>query len=471
MIRAGQLSSRLLSSHPLSMTRRLAIVIAFPMLMFGAGFGLAGAYLIDKTVTAVNDRSLSAAARAMADALTVKDGVLMLDLPPAAFGMLENSARDSVFYNVMRANMVITGYSDLPSPSVADLHDGESAVHDAVYRGRPIRLAIEARRLPGVRQLVIVKVAETTQSRKDSFRQLMLGLLTLEIALIGLALLLLPVAMRWAMRPMIRLRDDMERRNVDHLAPILDTDTPGELRPLVGAFNAVLDRLDRAMRHMRQFTADASHQMRTPLSILRTHVSVLKTMGLNDPAKNQSLSDIDLATERLQRLLVQLLAMARAENTVLKGARGRLMALDRTVRDVASSHAPHAARHDIRLRFECDDLPVASHVVDADLLTEILSNLIDNAILYNDPGGTIWVRVRQMGDSMAIEVEDDGPGIPPQDRARVMERFTRLCNDEHRPGSGLGLSIASALAGSIGARLHLFDGAGGRGLRVQIIWE
>ncbi len=453
------------------MTRRLAVVIAFPMLVLGAGFGLAGAYLIDKTVTAVNDRSLSAAARAMADALTVEDGRLMLDLPPAAFGMLENSARDSVFYSVIRDGKVITGYRDLPRPPVAELRDGESTIRDAHYRGRPVRLAIEARRLPGVRALVVIEVAETTQSRRDSSRQLMFGLLTLEIALIGVALLLLPLAMRWAMRPMIRLRDDMERRNVNHLAPIPDADTPGELRPLVGAFNALLYRLDQAMRHMRQFTADASHQMRTPLSVLRAHVSVLKTMGLNNPAKNQSLVDIDMATERLQRLLVQLLAMARAENAVLKGARGRMMALPGIVRQIASSHAPDAARRNMRLHFEDSDTAPASLLVDADLLTEILSNLIDNAIRYNDPGGTVWVRVRAEGDSVILEVEDDGPGIRPEDRKRVLERFTRLCNDEHRPGSGLGLSIASALAESLGARLWLLDRPAGRGLKVQLAWD
>lgn len=455
---------------PLSLSRRLTMAIVLPMAMFALAMGFGGAYVIENSVTAVNDRSLGAAARAISEALAVEDGELTLDLPPAAFGMLENNARDNIYYSIRHGRDVITGYADLPQSNAGDMTDTESRFADSMFRGQPIRMAIEARRLPGLSGPVIVQVAETTQGRRDAARQLRLGLAALEIGLIAIALLLIPIAVGWAIRPMSRLRETMENRPAADLSPLPDLQAPRELRPLVVAFNALLARLDEAMRGLRQFTADASHQMRTPLSILRTHVSVLQAAGVENPQARQSIADIDTATERLQRLLVQLLALARAENAQLDRRDMPPIQIVDHMREISAELAAEALRRGIDLVFDVDGetgRAGTTRNLNAELLRELVHNLIDNAIRYNGHGGTIWVRVRH-GDPLRVEIEDDGPGIPTPDRIRVFERFTRLASDNDSPGSGLGLPIARTIATILGIDLSLNDRVDGTGLLARL---
>jgi two-component system sensor histidine kinase TctE len=238
-----------------------------------------------------------------------------------------------------------------------------------------------------------------------------------------------------------RVRDEMDHRAATDLTPLPLTSVPAELRDLVRAFNAMLARLDAGMRGVRRFTADASHQMRTPLSILRAHVAVLRQARPGSAEASSSIDDIDQASNRLSHLLVQLIALARAE------------------------HALEAVRAGIDLHFDRAADPAMART-DPALATELVSNLVDNAIRYNRPGGTVSVLVDRAGATIAIE--DDGPGIAPRDRERVFMRFMRLKRDARTEGSGLGLPIARSLAEAIGARLTLATPRSGRGLRVEV---
>ena len=450
-----------------SLTARLLRSMVLPMAGVALLLGFGGAIAIRGAVQAVNDRILGAASRAIAESLNVEDGEVALNLSPAIFGMLEDNERDNVYYSVTSSGKVVTGYDDLPNIAPKGLRDTEVVFNSATYKGRGVRIVAEGRRLPGIAQPVVVEVAETLGARERIAQRLLIGLAILEAALIGLSAILLPLAVRWGVRPLIRLGSDMDQRVAADLTPLPTEDVPSELRDLVRAFNGVLQRLDATLEGMRRFTADASHQMRTPLSILRTHIALLRKVAPGSPEAVHSVDDIDQASVRLQRLLVQLLALARADNAAIAPDATETVDVNELVAAVASEHAADAVREGIELHFE--RAPGDPRVMtQPGLCAELVGNLIDNAIRYNKPAGSVAVLVEPVAGGVAIVVEDDGPGIPPVDRERVFTRFTRLDRDNQRPGSGLGLPIARALAEAIGATLDLDTARSGQGLRVTV---
>jgi two-component system sensor histidine kinase TctE len=449
-----------------------------PVTGFAVLLGLGGAWATQSIVEAVNDRLLGASARAVAETLAVEDGQIVLDLPPWALGMLENTSRDNIYYNVHSGDQLVTGYPNLPPPSEATLTDQETVFRYGQYRGQRVRIAAEARRLPRNENLVIVQVAETLEARHALSQRMLIQLVLLELAILALASLLVPIAVRWGLAPLRRLRRGMDARNAGDFTPLPLADVPRELRDLVTAFNALLGRLDQAVEGMRRFTADASHQMRTPLSILRTHIGVVKKTPIEDPKALESLADIEAATDRLQRLLTQLLALARAEGT---GSGQSLTSVDigSVARQVAESHALPALRAEIDLRFILEDSEPFLASSDPVLAAELISNLIDNAICYNRAGGTVTIRVIRAAEGgeerVVVAIEDDGPGIPEAERETIFTRFRRLERDQHRPGTGLGLSIVKAIAHVLHAEITLGDGSEHRGLLVRVAfpvtWE
>lgn len=461
------MSTRHLTLQGDSLTARLLRSMVLPMAGLALLLGFGGAIAIRSAVQAVNDRILGAASRALAESLNVEDGEVALNLSPAIFGMLEDNERDNVYYSVRASGRVLTGYGDLPDVARRGLRDTEVEFYDASYQDRPVRIVAEGRRLPGLAQPVVVEVAETMGARERVARRLLIGLAVLELLLIGLTVILLPIAVRWGMRPLRRLSAEMDQRVGSDLTPLPSKDVPTELNDLVRAFNGMLRRLDLTLQGMRRFTADASHQMRTPLSILRTHIALLRQAPPGSAEAEQSLDDIDQASERLQRLLTQLLALARADNAAVAPESLEIVDANDFAATVAADNAERAVRERIELTFErCPDDPVIA--IHAGLCAELLGNLIDNAIRYNKANGSVAVTVSSGGGGVAIVIEDDGPGIAVEDRERAFTRFARLDRDTKRTGSGLGLPIAQSLAAATGAILTLDTARSGQGLRATV---
>ena len=440
--------------------------MVIPVMVLALVLGLGGGWVINQAVQTVNDRILGAASRAIIDSLTVEDGAVGLDLSPAIFGMLEDAARDNVYYSVTHQGQVLTGYEDLPSIAPGNMVDTQVVFGDAVYLGRPVRVVAEARRLPQIDGVVVVQVAETLRARQRISNRLLTGLVILELVLIGVSLALLPLAIRWGLRPLHRVQAEMDRRAASDLSPITLDSVPTELRELVGGFNAMLARLDSAIKGIQRFTADASHQMRTPLSILRTHIALLRKAEPGVAAARESIEDISQASERLQHLIVQLLALARADGA--DQSRVELAAVDpnEIAAAAAAEHALTAVEAGIDFNF--DRLAHAPAVMTNRVLAiEMIGNLIDNAIKHNRAGGHVRIGLEVLDRQVRVAVEDDGPGIPPDEREKVFGRFERLHRDPSR-GSGLGLSIVAALARVIGADVGLETPATGRGLRAVV---
>jgi two-component system sensor histidine kinase TctE len=260
----------------------------------------------------------------------------------------------------------------------------------------------------------------------------------------------------------------LSRREFDETVP--STGSPDELGSMAQALETLRTSALEAQRlqeAMSRFTADASHQMRTPLTILRTHISVLEGLITTRGAAHASLMDIQEAADRLERLLIQLLKLARADSGKSVDKETVPIDLREVVQEVAMKQVPQALEAGIELHFEAEPRPFPTQA-NPIMVNEILANLIDNAIRYNQSGGSVIVRLTDTDGKHVVSVEDDGPGIPDAERDKVFTRFYRLSRDQGRVGSGLGLATVQSLATTLNAEVIMSAGTDNRGLRVRV---
>ena len=306
--------------------------------------------------------------------------------------------------------------------------------------------------------------------RNDSFRILMIAGADLSAVIaFGIAAVIM-VRRRFA-QPMRQLTASIDRfSRRDYSTAVPGIDSPDELGSMANALEALRTatiEAERLQLAMNRFTSDASHQMRTPLAILRSHLAVLETLIDSAHAGHASLVDLREAADRLQRLLIQLLSLARAESSQFEES--ELSDLAEVAADTAREYALQAKGAGVELQFESDGMAVPTRLSRI-VVREILSNLIDNAIRYNQPGGRVTVRLRHDGDgAIILEVADNGPGIPESEWPRALTRFYRMPRDQARPGSGLGLAIVESLVSSLGGTLARILESDSPGLTVRVV--
>ena len=271
-----------------------------------------------------------------------------------------------------------------------------------------------------------------------------------------------------SLRPLARLARQVGEQDTARLAPVPAAGLPAEVAPLATALNALLDRLGLAWAGQRAFVADAAHELRSPLTALKLQAQVLRRLGETGAAeadRQTALAALSAGVDRAARLVEQLLALARAEPGAPQPEHQPvdLAALLRQV--VADVAEPLAAARGSQVRVEIQ-APVSVPGDGAELAV-LLRNLIDNALRYSPPGGTVQLRLSQGATGPCLTVDDSGPGIPAAERERVFERFVRGQASDGTTGSGLGLAIVRSIARRHGARTDLGDSALG-GLRVSL---
>lgn len=463
--------SRAAHANP-SLRRRLLWVLISTLSVVAVALGAGGTLLIQRVVDRSFDKLLGASVQEVAETLAPERGNISLDIPPAALGMLENAERDNVYYSVRQGSRLLTGYSDLPVLKLRGTGPRSMSFQFALFRSQLIRIGAEARQLPGIAAPVVVEVARTTGERWDLMLVMLGALYLLEVILVVFAGLLIWPGLKWSLQPVERIREELENKPADHadFAPLDLRYAPSELVGLVDGFNHLLKRLEDAVAGMRQFTADASHQMRTPLAILKTHLALLGQHVTPSVAGTSSLADIQSAVTRLESLLTRLTALARADEAARGGIQRSSVDLRAVIAQVVGDLIPLATRRDISLSVDAPERPVwifAERIIAA----EILENLVDNALRYNRTGGAVCIAVREGKESVTIAVEDDGPGIPETERKHVFERFYRLQRDQAQPGSGLGLPIVRTLSEALHARVSIDAPVSGMGLIVAVRFE
>ena len=257
---------------------------------------------------------------------------------------------------------------------------------------------------------------------------------------------LLVFGLRRSLRPLDSARSIIIQRNAQSLEPITSDDIPIEVAPLVSSINDLLSRLGAAFAVQRRFLADAAHELRTPVTALRLQLQRLER-AKDDTSRAQALAELGAGIARSQRLIEQLLHVARTEPGG-EALHPEAVDLAELVRSVVTAFSLKADRHGIDLGAKC----FGSVTVDGDIeqLTVLLNNLIENALRYTPAGGVVDVEACLSSGKPALRVVDTGPGIPEAERERVFDRFSRgvdatsLARDGG--GSGLGLAIVRAIA-------------------------
>jgi two-component system, OmpR family, sensor histidine kinase TctE len=321
---------------------------------------------------------------------------------------------------------------------------------------------------------LIFMLADGSDARQRWVRNVLLRVLLPNLLLFAVAAVVLSWGISRALQPLIELKQAVERRSPRDLSPIDDRQTPAEVRPLVAALNRLFARVNEQSETQRRFVADAAHQLRTPLAGLQAQVEAwaqaARSMGAGDLLSLRAEQVLRLrdATRNTTQLANQLLALSRAD--ALRGdATLETVDLAELCETVLEHFLDAASARRIDLGLEAAPARTQGH---AWLLRELLINLVDNAIKYTSPGGAVTLRCGQgAADNAAwIEVEDDGPGIAPAERARVLQRFYRVPGTGGS-GHGLGLAIADGIARVHRTQLQLDSGTTGRGLRVRVVFD
>nr|WP_315137993.1 sensor histidine kinase N-terminal domain-containing protein [uncultured Limnohabitans sp.] len=454
-----------------SLRRRLLSWILWPLMgLIGVnawvGYGNA--------VQAANeayDRSLYLAARTLAEELEWRDGRLQLDVLKAAGYLFENHTGSRLFYKVTSVGGAwLAGDAALPSAPVRD----KSAVKyfalvqfdDGVYLNQPVRLAELTHVMEEAgpaEALIKITVAETMEARQQLIQHILWDTLGSQGLLLLAAALLVVWGVQRGIRPLEAFRQQLAHKADDDFSPIQPPDLPRELRPLIETLNSYLERLGRLIDIRKRFLDNAAHQLRTPLTALKTQLALAQRNA--EPEQAQALmSAARQTTDDAVRLTEQLLAMTRVEHA-------REMHSPQTV-DVVALAKRVTQEHLMRAHQLGDDLGLELQVAQCEvhgvdlLLHEALSNLIDNAIHHGPAGTQITVRV----GAHWFEVEDDGPGIAPEHQAHVFERFYRAA-PSGLSGSGLGLAIVKEIASQHGAQVSVRSPVhGGRGTAIRLSW-
>lgn len=311
------------------------------------------------------------------------------------------------------------------------------------------------------RETRTVQVAVTRQDRNQGFSSLVVWLLLPMALLVVLLGVLIHEAVSRALRPLDQLRRDIGQREMAQLHAVPLTDLPDEVAPLAQTLNQLLQRLDHLLAGQRQFLADAAHELNTPLAAIKLQAQLARRAQAGE--RQTALDDLDAGIERAIHLAAQLLQLARLEPDQREPTQ-EAVRLDALVRQAVAAFSGAADARDTDLGIVRAD--AATLVGDRAALRALLDNLLDNALRYTPPGARIDVSLRQDADAVLLEIADNGPGIPAQDRSRATERFVRL-NQSDVTGSGLGLAIARETAALHGGSLQLDDTPGG-GLTVRV---
>jgi len=419
----------------------------------------------------------------------VADGQRVVVLPPSPGRALPRSDDEDTVYFQIRGprGEFLAGDSDVPAvpeiveaprlvlipggpevpptlPAEPRADAGAVQFRDDRILGDPVRVAYA--RVPVVKGQppVLVQVAETRKKREALVSRIISGVLLPQFAIIPLTVILVYLGLTRGLAPLGRLRDRMRARRMGDLSHIPIFGVPDEVRPLVVSFNEMMTRLEANLQAQQRFIADAAHQMKTPLTGLKTQTEL--ALRETDPSQMRAeLERIAESADRATHLIHQLLALARAEASHEKVHKAVHLDAVALARETAGGWAARALARNIDLAFEAVDRPLPIDGVPL-LLREMLNNLIENAIKYTPVGGHVTVRAGGE-EFVTIEVEDDGVGIPAAERERVFERFYRVLGTD-ADGSGLGLPIVQEIAALHSAGVELASGAGGKGTRVTV---
>ena len=402
------------------------------------------------------DRTLLASAKSLGEQLVVtgrgNDARLQATVLYSALEPFEADNRSRMFYRVNGfAGEMVSGFEDLPPWRGRLPARGPYAAlvdfYDDRFRGEPVRVAVLLQPVAGQdgRGMATIQVAETLELRQTLARQILVDTLWRQ----ALLLLVITAVVVWvvqrATRPVREISAQLVERSENDLAPIATTRAPRELLPLVDATNQVMARLAHLLAYQKRFVRDTSHQLRTPLAVLRTQLQSAQR-GDVDPA--QALHEMSGTVERATQLANQMLALAKVEQLRQQGE-APVVDWAEIARAVALDLAPLIAQQQLDFDIDTVRAPVRGHEW---ALRELTRNLLHNAVKLSRPRGDLTVRLTVAGPQATLCIADSGPGITPELRRRLFQPFS---SGDPRSGSGLGLAICQEIVSTLGGEIRL----------------
>ncbi len=400
------------------------------------------------------DRMLVTTAYSIGDQVRDEERQLRVNVSFATLEVYEAGYSTRMIYKVSdRQGNYIAGDRDLATYRAAPGAWPAAPALLQIYQGRygsaPVRVAVIAQPFKpgnvGAGGGAVIQVAEPLEFRQSVVRDILWGTVLRQALLLAIISVTTTLAVTWALRPLAALRKQLDEKRDDDLSPLATPAAPRELQPVVAALNQLMARLCRLLDLQQHFVANASHQLRTPLAVLKTQLQ----SGLRGDAPPETiLREMADTVGRATNVANQLLSLAKVEQVRNRGGQVPC-ALDVIVQEVAIDLSPLISDKD--LDFELDALPVWVDGHDW-MLSEMISNLLHNAIRHTPCQSRLGIRVGAHGDDVVLCVWDSGPGLAEQDEARVFEAFS-TCHPSR--GGGLGLTICAEIAASMGAELRL----------------
>ena len=444
----------------LSLRSQLLLGILLPVLVFVV---INTVSLYRQALRAANtayDRTLLASAKSIGEQLEVTgsgdNAHLKATVLYSALEAFEADNRSRMYYKVSGfAGEMVSGFEDLPAwhgklPTKAP-YAALVDFYDERYRDVPIRMAVLLQPVASHegRGIATIQVAETLELRETLARQILLATLGRQAALIAVIVLVVAVVVQRATRPVRALSSQLGARPENDLTALDTSGAPRELVPLVDAMNQAMGRLAHLLEHQKRFVRDTSHQLRTPLAVLKTQVqSALR----GDVEPMQALHEINHTVARATELANQMLALAKVEQLRQQGD-APVTDLAPIARAVALDLAPLIAEH--RLDFSIATVPASIRAHEW-ALRELVRNLLHNAIKVSPDGSRLRIEIVADSHRAALTVADSGPGISVHQRRQLFEPFAADAGaSPSLRGSGLGLAICHEIVRSLHGSIAL----------------
>lgn len=449
-------------SRSTSLRRTLLVGILVPVLGFVV---FNTAVLYQHALTAADtayDRTLLATAKSLGEQLEVvgtgSQARVRSSLIYSALEAFEADNRSRLYYRVNGfAGEMVSGFEDLPAARTdtreSTLYAALVHFYDDEYRGVPVRMAVLLQPVAGVngQGMATVQVAETLELRQTLARQILVDTLWRQAGLVLVIALVVVLVVQRATRPVRSLSHALGARRDNDLTPLPTEGAPRELLPLLDATNQHMQRLAHLLAHQKRFVRDTSHQLRTPLAVLKLQVqSALR----GDVKPVQALEEIAHTVERATELANQMLALAKVEQ--LRDDQNTPCTDWATVlRDVALDLSPLVVERSLDFSLETHSAPVRSHLW---ALRELSRNLLHNAIHHAPPGSPLAVTLVCDAQTAAMTVSDSGPGLSQSLRERLFQPFsTETGPGSASTGSGLGLAICQGIVQSLHGSIDLVN--------------
>lgn len=466
-------------ARPISIKRRLTLWILAALVTF---LSVDTTVIYQNTLQSINvafDRTLLASARAIGDTVKFENGKLSASLPYATLEVFEAVTRGRIVYRVTDFDGgFLSGYPELPAHNGVFPKRSPYAALAAFYEDRFDNEAVRVAALlqpvyvglggSDAYRMVTVQVAETLELRKSLAQQALISTLDRQVIFLMLMSTLIWWLIARGMRPISALRRELLERDPESLTPIT-TPAPRELKPLVEALNEVMARLKRVLDNQQRFVRDASHQLRTPLAVLKAQV---QNAQRGDVPPDLAFAELAESVDRATRVANQMLALAKVAQLDAEPSDG---AGDTDLRAMASELAvecsPLIAEKELDFALETYGFPGDSFRAKGHewLIRELFRNLMSNAMRHTPRGSAFGIDIQSSGGVIAMSVWDSGDGMDADREAKLFEPFS---TSDPVAGSGLGLIICRDICKSLEARMSLknrsMDEIGARGLRATV---